>query len=60
MGNTKQVILLVAFLICILAIMIIVSSSFKKSYVQKYDCMLAEISTDYPLEVKNACRKQNH
>ena len=25
--------------------------------VKKYDCSIAEISPDYPVEVKNACRR---
>jgi len=25
----------------------------------KYDCSIAEISPDYPVEVKEACRKRN-
>lgn len=29
----------------------------KKGDVKVYDCSLAEISPDYPIEVKNGCRK---
>ena len=25
--------------------------------VKKYDCSIAEISPDYPVEIKNACRR---
>jgi hypothetical protein len=29
-----------------------------KNFVVKYDCRIAEISVDYPAEVKELCRKQ--
>jgi hypothetical protein len=29
----------------------------KRGEVKVYDCSLAEISPDYPIEVKNGCRK---
>lgn len=56
MENTKQVIGLALVLIGIFVAAYIGNSATPK-HAQKYDCSVSEISPDYPLEVKEACRK---
>jgi len=41
----------------VVAIWVIVLSAMPKHGVVRYDCSLAEISPDFPIEVKQQCRK---
>ena len=43
--------------IAIISIMMILVFAFPKTQGKVYDCTLSEISPDYPLDVKEACRK---
>jgi hypothetical protein len=49
----------VTFSIIITVLMLAFWPSDKRHYVVKYDCSIAEISPDYPVAVKEACRKRN-
>jgi hypothetical protein len=47
---------------CVLTVCILVSTYFllseqESNHVIVYDCSIAEISPDYPIEVKEECRK---
>lgn len=52
---------LIELLVWVIAIIIVFALAFmfmpKKGDVVRYDCSIAEISPDYPLEVKEKCRK---
>lgn len=52
---------LVAIIVCALIIVCILLAGWpnKKDRVVVYNCSIAEISPDYPVEVKEACRKRN-
>ena len=52
---------LVAIIVCPLIIVCILLAGWpnKKDRVVVYNCSIAEISPDYPVEVKEACRKRN-
>ena len=50
----KFFVIVIAFII---AIPIVFLSLPRKGDIIRYDCSLAEISPDYPLEVKEQCRK---
>lgn len=52
--TVERTTLIVVFLI---AITILIVSSHSKNKVKVYDCSLSEISPDYPIEVKEECRK---
>lgn len=53
--ETIEIIIIIAgFLV---AIPIVFLSLPRKGDIIRYDCSLAEISPDYPLEVKEQCRK---
>lgn len=52
--KTKDLIGAVVFLI--IAVFILLSDDLHQRVV-KYDCSLSEISPDYPIAVKEACRK---
>jgi hypothetical protein len=52
---------LIESLIWVIAIIIVFALAFmfmpKKGDVIRYDCSISEISPDYPIEVKEKCRK---
>jgi hypothetical protein len=48
------VVVIIAFVI---AIPIVFSSLPKKGDIIRYDCSIAEISPDFPIEVREQCRK---
>jgi hypothetical protein len=50
----KMIVVIIAFII---AIPIVFLSLPRKGDIIRYDCSLAEISPDFPLEVKEQCRK---
>ena len=51
----KDIVIVILLTACIAALII---SNFGGSYESKiYDCSLSEISPDYPIEVKQECRK---
>lgn len=52
--TSNSLFLLFAFLI---SVTILFVSDIDMHGVKRYDCSIAEISPDYPIEVKNACRK---
>ena len=52
--TVKYTLICIALVVC--GIFLITS---KQPRVKSYDCSLAEISPDYPVEVKNMCRKFN-
>ncbi len=51
----KDIIIVILLIACIVTLII---SNYGGSYESKiYDCNLSEISPDYPVEVKQECRK---
>jgi hypothetical protein len=52
--TVEYIVIIVAFII---AVPLVFLSLPKKGDIIIYDCRLAEISPDYPLEVKEKCRK---
>jgi hypothetical protein len=52
--TVKRTALIVLLLV---AVTILIFSSHSKNRVKVYDCSLSEISPDYPIEVKEECRK---
>jgi hypothetical protein len=52
--TVEIVVIVIAFLI---AIPLVFVSLPKKGDIIRYDCSLAEISPDFPLEVREQCRK---
>jgi hypothetical protein len=48
----------VAIMIALLALMCFIVYNYSHTLVFKYDCRIAEISPDIPLEVKKECRKK--
>jgi hypothetical protein len=49
--------IIIAVILCVLAVSIMVFTEFGKHQVRVYDCSMAEISPDFPIEVRNECRK---
>jgi hypothetical protein len=47
---------LVAMMIALLALITYIIYNYSYTHVVKYDCRIAEISPDIPLEVKKECR----
>lgn len=47
---------LVAMMIALLALISYIVYNYSNTLVVKYDCRIAEISPDVPLEVKKECR----
>ena len=58
LDNTRG---LIELLVWVIAIIIVFALAFmfmpKKGDVIRYDCSISEISPDYPIEVKEKCRK---
>jgi hypothetical protein len=53
--NIKEILFFIVFMGAMFVGMILGGSDNQR--VVKYDCRLSEISPDYPIEVKEACRK---
>lgn len=49
---------LVAIMIALLALMCFIVYNYSHTLVVKYDCRIAEISPDVPIEVRKECRKK--
>ena len=43
--------------VAFIMVLVLMMTDTKMHGIKKYDCSIAEISPDYPLEVKEACRK---
>ena len=43
--------------LCLIAIVLHTVFTYEYSRVKIYDCTISEISVDYPIEVKEECRK---
>lgn len=50
----NQIVLIILLTICLV---IFIVSNFGHTRTKVYDCNLSEISPDYPIEVKEECRK---
>jgi hypothetical protein len=50
----KQIILVIVLILCLVVFII---NNFSYTQTRVYDCSLSEISPDYPIEVKQECRK---
>jgi hypothetical protein len=49
----------VAIMLSLLALMSFIVYNYSNTVsIKKYDCRIAEISPDIPLEIKNECRKK--
>lgn len=58
LNNTSGLIeLLLLTVVIIVAIVFMISYAPRKGDVIRYDCSISEISPDYPIEVKEKCRK---
>jgi hypothetical protein len=56
---TSKEILWIAAVVISWFVAVIVVSKINKHGVVKYDCRIAEISPDFPPDVRNECRKKN-
>jgi hypothetical protein len=56
LSNLAHIILLVVLVVIMWGGMFLIVKNFPQEG-KEYNCGLAEISPDYPIEVKNACRK---
>ncbi len=57
MSNNVQRTDIVIAIITIIAMLVLLFSSFGENRTVVYDCRMSEISPDFPLEVKEECRK---
>lgn len=55
----KALLILLLQILAICAILCMIITFSPKHGVRRYDCSLAEISPDYPPDVKQECRKLN-
>ena len=53
----QSVIVFVSVTLCLIAIVLHTVFSYEPIRVKIYDCTISEISVDYPIEVKEECRK---
>ena len=53
----QSVIVFVSVTLCLIAIVLHTVFSYEPIRVKIYDCTISEISADYPIEVKEECRK---
>ena len=54
----QNVIAVVSVLLCLIAIVLHTIFAYEPIRVKIYDCTISEISVDYPIEVKEECRKR--
>lgn len=54
----QSVIVFVSVTLCLIAIVLHTVFSYEPIRVKIYDCTISEISADYPVEVKEECRKR--
>jgi hypothetical protein len=57
MLNKSLVRSIIVFLLSLTAVGILLFSDFGKNRTVVYDCRMSEISPDFPIEVKEECRK---
>jgi hypothetical protein len=57
MLNKSLVRSIIIFLLSLTAVGILLFSNFGKNRTVVYDCRMSEISPDFPIEVKEECRK---
>jgi hypothetical protein len=57
MLNKSLVRSIIIFLLSLTAVGILLFSDFGKNRTVVYDCRMSEISPDFPIEVKEECRK---
>jgi hypothetical protein len=53
----QSVIVFVSVTLCLIVIVLHTVFTYEYSRVKIYDCTISEISADYPIEVKEECRK---
>ena len=53
----QSVIVFVSVTLCLIAIVLHTVFSYEPIRVKIYDCTISEINADYPIEVKEECRK---
>jgi hypothetical protein len=53
----KNVIFIGSMALCLIVIVLHTVFTYEYSRVKIYDCTISEISVDYPIEVKEECRK---
>ena len=54
----QNVIVVVSVSLCLIAIVLHTIFAYEPVRVKIYDCTISEISADYPIEVKEECRKR--
>ena len=54
----QNVIVGFSVILCLIAIVLHTIFAYEPVRVKIYDCTISEISVDYPLEVKEECRKR--
>ena len=54
----QNVIVGFSVILCLIAIVLHTVFSYEPIRVKIYDCTISEISADYPIEVKEECRKR--
>ena len=54
----QSVIVFVSVTLCLIAIVLHTIFAYEPVRVKIYDCTISEISADYPVEVKEECRKR--
>ena len=54
----QNVIAVVSVLLCLIAIVLHTIFAYEPTRVKIYDCTISEVSADYPIEVKEECRKR--
>jgi hypothetical protein len=54
----QNVIVVVSVSLCLIVIVLHTIFAYEPVRVKIYDCTISEISADYPIEVKEECRKR--
>jgi hypothetical protein len=54
----QNVIVVVSVSLCLIVIVLHTVFAYEHTRVKIYDCTISEISVDYPIEVKEECRKR--
>ena len=54
----QNVIVVVSVSLCLIVIVLHTVFTYEPVRVKIYDCTISEISVDYPIEVKEECRKR--
>ena len=54
----QKLIVVVSVSLCLIVIVLHTVFSYEPGRVKIYDCTISEISADYPIEVKEECRKR--